>query len=374
MNSKFWIAPAQRVLYSGCFLSNLSIMNPMNNCYRFLLVFSSLVFSIQGQAQWFDFSINSMTTRVDLEFWLDGDLNSAQASAKKLSETVFNEFNRIDERMSRYRDDSELSEVNRMAASKNVLVSSELLSVLEKAQQVSRLSAGAFDMTFSSVGYLYDLRASVQPTQSIISANLPAINYQNVLLNTTARTVSFKEKGVLIDLGGIAKGYAVDQGIVVLKKAGIQHARLSAGGDMYLLGDKRGTPWIVGIKDPRPVNKATTNETEESVSKFVGALPLFDVAISTSGDYERFFIDEAGQRIHHILSPKTGRPAKGIQSVTVIGPDTTTTDGLSTAIFVLGVKEGLALVERLAGIDVIIIDDQRRFHYSTGLMQPGVNN
>jgi len=346
----------------------------MKNCYLLLYIFSGFVFSSQSHAQWFEFSTNSMTTRVDLEFWLDDDSNSAQTSAKDLSEAVFNEFNRIDERMSRYRGDSELSEVNRMAASKNVLVSSELLSVLEKAQQVSRLSAGAFDMTFSSLGYLYDLRAAVQPSQKEISANLPAINYKNVLLNTKARTVSFKEKGVLIDLGGIAKGYAVDQGIVVLKKAGIKHARLSAGGDMYLLGDKQGKPWIVGIKDPRPVNKATTNETEESVSKFVGALPLFDVAISTSGDYERFFIDKAGQRIHHILSPETGKPAKGIQSVTVLGPDTTTTDGLSTAIFVLGVKEGLALVERLAGIDVIIIDDQRRFHYSTGLMQPGVNN
>ena len=290
-----------------------------------------------------------------------------------LDKKVFNEFNRVDKRMSRYREDSELSEVNRIAASKSILVSSELLTVLEKAQQVSRVSGGAFDMTFSSVGYLYDLRASVQPDQKAIRESLPAINYQNVLLDPTARTVGFKEKGVLIDLGGIAKGYAVDQGIAILKQAGIKHARLSAGGDMYLLGDKRGKPWVVGIKDPRPAENDTRNTKEDTASEFVVALPLADVALSTSGDYERFFIDGAGQRIHHILSPKTGKPAKGIQSVSVIGPDTTTTDGLSTAIFVLGVKEGLALIERLAGIDVIIIDDQHRFHYSTGLMQPAKN-
>jgi len=349
----------------------------MKNCYFLLFLFCGLAFSIQSHAQWFDFSINSMTTRVELEFWLESKSGSAQARAKRLSEKVFNEFSRIDERMSRYREDSELSEVNRMAASKDVLVSSELLIVLKKSQQVSRLSGGAFDMTFSSVGYLYDLRASVQPDQKAIRESLPAINYQNVLLNPTARTVGFKEKGVLIDLGGIAKGYAVDQGVAILKKAGIKHARLSAGGDMYLLGDKRGKPWVVGIKDPRPagnvippVENNWKNAKQDTASEFIVALPLAEVAISTSGDYERFFIDEAGQRIHHILSPETGKPAKGIQSVSVIGPDTTTTDGLSTAIFVLGVKEGLALVERLAGIDAIIIDDQRKFHYSTDLMQP----
>jgi thiamine biosynthesis lipoprotein len=128
---------------------------------------------------------------------------------------------------------------------------------------------------------------------------------------------------------------------------------------MRLLGDKRGKPWIVGIRDPR------------SEKRNAMVLPLSDVAVSTSGDYARFFIDEAGERVHHILSPATGKPSKGVQSVTILGDDALTTDGLSTAVFVLGAAEGLALINSLDGIDAVIIDDRRQVHYSSGLMPPG---
>jgi thiamine biosynthesis lipoprotein len=163
---------------------------------------------------------------------------------------------------------------------------------------------------------------------------------------------------VRLDLGGIAKGYAVDRGIDILKSFGIRHARLSAGGDMRLLGDKQGKPWIVGVRDPRSEDRNAL------------VMPLSDVAVSTSGDYERFFFDDAGKRVHHILSPATGKPAKGVQSVTILGPDALTTDGLSTAVFVLGSAKGLELINRLDGIDAVIIDELRQVHYSDGLMPP----
>ena len=130
---------------------------------------------------------------------------------------------------------------------------------------------------------------------------------------------------------------------------------------MYFLGDKRGKPWVVGIRDPR-------REKEKAL-----VLPLDNVAISTSGDYERFFIDEEGERIHHILNPSTGKPAQGVQSVTILGQQTMLTDALSTAVFVLGAAKGLELVNQLPGVDAIIIDSERKLFYSEGLGTPSAN-
>lgn len=306
-----------------------------------------------AHADWFRFTGTAMTTRIDLELWTD-----SATRAERIRDAVFAEFDHIDHQMSRYRDDSELSAVNREAAERPVKVSDGLFRVFQQAQKVSELSHGAFDISFGSVGYLYDYREKKQPTDAEVASRLSLINYHDIVLDPRAQTVRYTEHGVLADMGGIAKGYSVDRGIDILKANGITNARLSAGGDMRLLGDKRGKPWIVGVRDPR-------TESRNAV-----LLPLSDVAISTSGDYERFFIDESGKRVHHILSPKTGRPAKGIQSATIIGDKAFITDGLSTAVFVLGVEKGLAMVNKLPGVDAIIIDDEHRMHYSDGLMDP----
>jgi thiamine biosynthesis lipoprotein len=230
--------------------------------------------------------------------------------------------------------------------------------VLSAALNISSLSEGAFDITFASVGYLYDFREKRQPDDEAIQNGMRSLNYQHVLLDHKYQSVRFKEDGVMLDLGGIAKGYAVDQGIRILQEHGIKHAHLSAGGDMRLLGDKMGKPWIIGIRNPREEDKQSL------------IMPLSDTAISTSGDYERYFMDEAGERIHHILSPQTGKPVKGVQSVTVLAADATTSDGLSTAIFVLGLVKGLALVNKLNGIEAVLIDDKGQVHFSDGLGRP----
>jgi len=306
-----------------------------------------------ARGEWVTVSGTAMTTAIEMEYWVE---DSAKATAP--GEAVLALFDRIDRQLSRYRADSEVSRVNRQAADGPVAVSAGLFRILQKAREVSELSNGAFDISFGSVGYLYDYRKRQKPSDDEIARRLASIDYRDVVLSPDQKTVEFRKSGTRIDLGGIAKGYAVDAGIELLKEWGVRHARLSAGGDMRLLGDKRGKPWIVGIQDPR------------SESRNVLVMPLADVAISTSGDYQRFFFDEAGERVHHILSPATGKPAKGIQSVTILGNDALTTDGLSTAVFVLGAGRGLTLINRLSGIDAVIVDELRQVHYSSGLMPP----
>lgn len=315
------------------------------------LLLSSLLMTTSVRAEWFRFSDSAMTTPVTLELWADDG-----KQAEILWQSVFAEFTRVDEVMSRYREDSQLSRVNREAADQPVAVSESLFEVLARSLEISTLSGGAFDISFASVGYLYDFREGRQPDDDAVRDGLAHINFRDVVLDKNDSTVRFRKPGLMLDLGGIAKGYAVDRGIRVLEQAGIRHARLSAGGDMRLLGDRRGRPWMVGVRDPR-------NRDRQAV-----VIPLSDTAISTSGDYERFFIDDEGRRVHHILSPSTGRPAGEVQSVTILGDEAMTTDALSTAVFVLGAEQGLALINGLDGIDAVIIDENRRMHYSAGLM------
>jgi len=320
---------------------------------RCLWLLLLVVLPSAAHAQWHKYTDTAMTTPVELEFWFD-DQKAADAIAKD----VLAVFHQVDRNMSRYREDSELSGLNRRAAESPVKVSPDLFQVLKKAGDVAELSGGAFDISFGSVGFLYDYREHQQPSAEDIRSRLGRINYQDIVLNEAEHTVFYRQQGLLLDLGGIAKGFAVDLGIERLMRAGVRHARLSAGGDLRLLGDKRGSPWLVGVRDPR------------SGERNAVVLPLADVAISTSGDYERFFINKEGERVHHILAPGTGKSVRGVQSVTIIGNDALTTDGLSTAVFVLGPEKGLEMIERLPGIDAIIIDDKRIMHFSEGLAPP----
>ena len=158
-----------------------------------------------------------------------------------------------------------------------------------------------------------------------------------------------------IDLGGIAKGYAVDRCMTLLEQLDIHNALVRAGGDSRVAGDHWGRPWTIGIRDPRDRKGV------------VAMIPLIDVAVSTSGDYERFF-EQSGVRYHHIINPRTGDSARELQSVTIIGPDATTTDALSTSVFVLGLDKGMALIDRLPGIDAILVDRHGTLYYSSDLL------
>lgn len=305
-----------------------------------------------AHAAWYKAEHAIMGTEVAVELWHD-DVSHAEQCADQ----VFAEMRRIDALMSPFIADSELSNINRQAAVKPVKISAELFGLIKESLKYSELSAGAFDITFSSVGYLYDYRKAHRPSDIKINELLPAINYRHILLDEQQQTIHFAMRGVRIDLGGIAKGYAVDKAVAGLRACGIQSGYVKAGGDSYMLGMRHDQPWVLGVKHPRQENRVVVR------------LPLSNVAVSTSGDYERFFI-ENGKRIHHILRPATGKPATGNWSVTVIGNSALETDALSTTLFVMDLKPAMALVDKLQDVDVIIIDAQGEMHYSSGLTAP----
>lgn len=320
------------------------------NKYHIVCLISLVFIPTAVEANWYKDSQSHMGTLITVEFWYEGE----SSKAEKCGNDVFNEMRRIDTSLSPYKPDSELSAVNRSASSKAVKVSRELFSLLEKSLSMSRLSQGAFDITFASIGFKYDYRNNKKPSEKEIASLLPAINYRNIVLDSDARTVFFSHPNVKIDLGGIAKGYAVDNGVEILKNCGVKSGLVSAGGDSRVLGDRLGRPWMIGIKHPRKEKGVVT------------ALPMVDSAFSTSGDYERYFVED-GVRYHHIINPKSGKSVKSTMSVTIIGDDAVTTDALSTTIFVMGASKGLLLIEKLADIDAVIIDTNGKMHYSSGL-------
>lgn len=323
---------------------------------RLLLLGVLLLLASGSQAKWHGDSQDIMGTKVSVVLWLDDAAKAEQAVA-----AVMAEMRRIDSHFSPYISTSELYRANEFApratAHNPLAISSELSRLIARSLHYSQITEGAFDITFASLGRYYDYRNKLSPSEQQREALLPVINYRLIHLDSAKNTLWFGHPKVYIDLGGIAKGYAVDQSIELLRTLGVRHASVTAGGDSRVLGDKMGRPWLIGIKNPRADAVAIT-------------LPLEDVAVSTSGDYERYFIDDKGERIHHIINPRTGKSTQGINSVTIIGPVGIDTDALSTSVFVLGVEKGLALINRLPGFDAVIITSAGKVLYSQGLAAP----
>lgn len=300
--------------------------------------------------RWFERSEAIMGTAIRVELWSD-DEREAQSAIT----AVMDEMHRIDHAMSPHKPSSELSRINRDAGHEAVPLSAEMYGLLERAQSFSRFSSGAFDITFASVGNLYDYRSGTAPSASELERGRAAIGWQHLQLDRASRSVRFGREGMRIDLGGFAKGHAVDNGAAILAALGVRHAIVTAGGDSRVIGDRRGRPWSIAIRDPR---------REDGV---VALLPLEDTAISTSGDYERFF-ERDGVRCHHLIDPRTGRSPDAVRSVTILAADGLTAEALSKTVFVLGVERGLPLVETLDGVDAVVVDAQGALHYSSGLL------
>jgi thiamine biosynthesis lipoprotein len=293
-----------------------------------------------------------MGTEVSVYLWHDDP-----EVGRKAANAIFAEVARLDQLMSTYIDDSRMSEINRNAANEPVVAGDELFRLILRSLDISVLTHGAFDITYDSVGQHYDFRERRHPDEQTIAEEIKRIDYRLVETNQADGTIRFHQQGVRINLGGIAKGYAVERGIVIAQRYGVRHARVTAGGDTRLLGDRMGQPWMVGVQNPR-------NEEEVAVT-----IPLENEAISTSGDYERFFI-ENGERYHHIIVPSTGVSAGEVHSATIIGPDAVMTDALSTSVFVMGVDQGLRLIAALPDYEGIVIDAEGQMFYSDGLRPP----
>ncbi|WP_299594274.1 FAD:protein FMN transferase [uncultured Microbulbifer sp.] len=335
---------------------------------RTFVLFTSLLSAALCHGEWHYEKQDIMGTEVHLQFW-----HQDQKQADAITRAVMDEFRRIDAALSPYKESSELSRVNREAGLGPMAVSDELASIVDKSLWYSDKTGGAFDITYATVGSLYDFRKGEKANQKTTDTLLPAVNYQHIQLskkqrNQPFRALEFTDKRTKIDLGGIAKGYAVDRAVAILQQRGVHNASVSAGGDARLLGDKRGKPWLIGIRHPR------------DRSKNAAVIPLENTAISTSGDYERFFIDDDDHRVHHIFDPSTGKPAETdssgdasdsdkLISVSVIGPHGFDTDPLSTSVFVLGKKKGMALIEDLTGFEAVVIDANHRMFFSSGLAQ-----
>src|SRR5271170_5908807 len=318
-----------------------------------LAVLIVLAAAAPARAEWVNRVTDGiMGTRITVELWSE-DRPQAEAAI----DAVLDEMRHIDETMSTYKPTSEVSQVNAKAADGPMHISKELFDLLVTAKEYSTLTDGAFDITYASVGYMYDFRKHIRPDEAQIRKALPAVDYRHVLLDPKNQTVQFSQKGVRIDLGGIAKGYAVDCGINVLKARGDTRAYVGAGGDSRIVGDRFGKPWMVGIRDPR-----------KGEGEVITRIPLVDAAISTSGDYERFF-EEDGVRYHHIIDPHTGHSASKVRSATVIGPFATRTDGLSKTAFVLGPEKAMEIYNRIDDIDAIIVKLDGRIVKSKGMQR-----
>jgi thiamine biosynthesis lipoprotein len=305
---------------------------------------------LPAHAEWLERTVDgTMGTRIVVKLWAED-----KAAGEQAIDAVMADMQHVDEAMSTYKPTSEVSKVNAQAADAPVPISADLFSLLTTALEYSRITEGAFDITYASVGYMYDFRARVRPSEQQIQSALPAVNYRHVLLDPKHQTVRFTQRGVRIDLGGIAKGWAVDRGIEILKARGYTHALVNAGGDSRVIGDRMGEPWIIGISDP--------NHPE----RYFTRIPLADTAYSTSGDYERYY-DENGVRYHHIIDPHTGHSASKVRSATVIAPTATRTDGLSKTAFVLGPEEALRIYSTLPDVEAILVTPDGRVLYSKGL-------
>lgn len=311
-----------------------------------------LVISRSSHAEWIGEAQAHMGTEFSVYLWHDDPVAGQQAV-----DAIFAEVARLDQLMSTYVEESQISAINRNAADDPVEVGDELYELILRSLDISLLTRGAFDITYDSVGQHYDFREGTRPDETTIAEEIQRIDYRLVEANRDNRTIKFLQPGVRINLGGIAKGYAVEQGIVIARRHGVRNARVTGGGDTRLLGDRLGQPWMVGVQNPR-------NAEEVAVT-----IPLEDEAISTSGDYERFFIED-GERYHHIIVPSSGTPAGDVHSTTIIGPDAVMTDALSTSVFIMGVDQGLRLISTLPDYEGIVIDAEGQMYYSDGLRPP----
>jgi FAD:protein FMN transferase len=297
-----------------------------------------------------------MGTAIHVELWCDDPRQGEAATA-----AVMDEMHRVDRAMSPYKANSELSRINREAGKRAVPLSAEMCGLVERALHFSKLTGGAFDISYAAVGQLYDYRLGLRPGAEELAQARGLVGYQGLELDRHAGTLRFAREGMRIDLGGFAKGHAVDRAALLLQRRGITQAMVSAGGDSRVIGDKRGRPWSVAIRDPR------------REGQHVAVLPLEDVSISTSGDYERFF-DAGAERVHHLIDPFTGLSPQHVHSVTVLAPDGLCSEALSKAVFVMGVQRGLALIDQQLDVDAVVIDAQGQLHASAGLLNASTDD
>ena len=278
-------------------------------------------------------------------------------NAQAALQAVAVEAQRLEQMLSRFLPESEITALNRAAGKSRKSISAETFAILLEAKRLCELSAGSFDITVGPLVDLWDFHhATSPPTAARIRQAATLVNYRDVILYPDTCQAMLRRRGQALDLGGIGKGYASDAFMRLMQSMGITSAFSNLGGNVSTLGARPdGSPWRVGIRHPRG-------------GGLIGAVEVVGKAVVTSGDYELFFSDRSGRRYHHILDPHTGCPAAtGVISATVIADSAMQADALSTALLASGIKKGLKWFEQCGTAQAILIDERLNLYYSAGL-------
>ncbi len=282
-------------------------------------------------------------------------VHEEEEKARAAIDAGIREVQRIEDLLTTFNEDSQTAAINRAAGIAAVQVDEEVFRLIQRAQKISSITQGAFDLSYGSIDrrfWNFDTNMKELPDAETARRSVRLINYRNIVLDENHCTVFLKERGMRIGFGGIGKGYAADRARMALEAAGISSGVVNAAGDLTAWGRQPGgRPWTVGIADPLRSDA------------IFSSLEISGQAVATSGDYEKFALIN-GRRYAHTIDPKTGFPVSGIRSVTIIGPSAELCDALTTPVMVMGVNVGLALIDQLQGIGCIIVDDAGCIHTS----------
>ena len=292
-------------------------------------------------------------------------LLNEEALKPKLDRAI-EEIRRLEALMTTWRDDSEVSRINAAAGKEAIAVGPETFAVLEKSLWISKESGGVFDVTFEAMKGLWRFDNGGDdkiPDKAAVETARKKIDYRKIELDAGKHTVFLKGAGMKMNLGGIAKGYAVDAAAKVLEREGVAAFFVQAGGDLYVRGRKPDGAFKVGVRDPRAAGCGPTTLGKEC---YFAMIEVEDHSFSTAGDYERSFV-KAGKRYHHIIDPRTGFPATAARSVTIWAKDALTADAIDDAVFIMGPDKGLALVESIDDCGAVIVDAKNKVWISKRL-------
>ncbi|EAQ48140.1 MULTISPECIES: FAD:protein FMN transferase [Leeuwenhoekiella] len=306
-------------------------------------------FNLHAAQQPYKRTLKLMGSRFDITVVAD---NEAQGEA--YIDWAVGEITRIEKLISSWDPNSQTSAINANAGKKPVKVDRELIELIQRAIAISKLTDGAFDISYASMDKIWKFDGSMtaMPDAQTITNSVEKVGFQNIVIDSEASTVFLKKEGMKIGFGAIGKGYAADKAKQLLIEKGVSAGIINASGDMNTWGKQtNGNPWKVAITNPLDKNKV------------FALLPIVNSAVVTSGDYEKY-VTFNGTRYAHIIDPRTGYPATGIISATVFAPKAELADALATSVFVIGIEVGLNRINQLPGIECIIVDDQGNIHKS----------
>jgi len=285
-------------------------------------------------------------------------VDADEAKAGVNIDAAVDEIRRIEKLLTTFSDDSQTNAINRNAGILPVKVDEEVFNLIARCLKISALTQGSFDITYGSIDkglWNFDVNMTRLPDAETARQSVRLINYRNVLLDEKKHTVFLKEQGMRIGFGGIGKGYAADRAKFILQQLGVTSGIVNAAGDLITWGTQPdGAPWTVAIADP------------DQVMTPFSTLKISDMAIATSGNYEKYAVIN-GKKYSHTIDPKTGLPVTGIKSVSVLCPSAELADALATPVMVMGVKVGLDLINQLPQTTCVIIDDHNQIHRSNNI-------